>query len=132
MLKDINAFKSYLIMKPMELVALLSSGKGSWGQVAGLINRGEWDNIILIGSEFAEKFTTDKKHEFVKVNTSAPIKELKEEIIKKLKPKLKGTEVALSIASGDGKEHMTLISALLGVPVGVRFTVLTKDGIIYL
>ena len=116
----------------MELVALLSSGKGSWGQVAGLINRGEWDNIILIGSEFAEKFTTDKKHEFVKVNTSAPIKELKEEIIKKLKPKLKGTEVALSIASGDGKEHMTLISALLGVPVGVRFTVLTKDGIIYL
>ena len=54
----------------MELVALLSAGKGSWGQVAGLINQGEWDNIILIGSDFAEKFTTDKKHEFIKIDTS--------------------------------------------------------------
>ena len=116
----------------MELVALLSSGKGTWGQVAGLINRGEWENIILIGSEFAEKFTTDKKHLFIKVKTSQPISELKDEIMKKLKGKINGTEVALSIASGDGKEHMALISALLSLPVGIRFTVLTKEGIIYL
>jgi len=114
----------------MELVALLSSGKGSWGQVAGLINRGEWENIILIGSEFAEKFSTDKKHDFIKVRTSQSLVDLKEEILKKLKGKIKGTEVALSIASGDGKEHMALISALLSIPVGVRFTALTKDGII--
>jgi len=116
----------------MELVALLSSGKGTWGQVAGLVNRGEWDNIILIGSEFAEKFTLDKKHDFIRVNTDQGIKELKEELLKKLQGKIQGTEVALSIASGDGKEHMALISALLSLPVGVRFTALTKDGIIYL
>jgi len=116
----------------MEFVALLSSGKGSWGQVAGLINKGEWDNIILIGDEFAKKFTTDKKHEFIKINTSSNLKELKQELFKKLNNKFKGTEVALSIASGDGKEHMALISALLNIPVGVRFTALTKDGIIYL
>ena len=42
-----------------------------------------------------------------------------------------GTEVALSIASGDGREHMALISALLSLPVGVRFTALTKDGVIF-
>jgi hypothetical protein len=116
----------------MELVALLSSGKGSWGQVAGLVNRGEWDNIILIGSEFAEKFTIDKKHDFIKVNTSQQIVELKDEFMKKLKGKIDGTEVALSIASGEGKEHMALISALLSLPVGIRFVVLTKDGIVYL
>ncbi len=116
----------------MELVALLSSGKGTWGQVAGLINRGEWENIILIGSEFAEKFTTDKKHEFIQVKTNQQIVELKQELMKKLKGKIKGTEVALSVASGDGKEHMALISALLSLPVGVRFAVLTKDGIIHL
>lgn len=114
----------------MELVALLSSGKGTWGQVAGLINRGEWDNIILIGSEFAEKFTTEKKHIFLRVNTSKTIIELRDEIIEKLKDKLKGTEVALSIASGDGKEHMALVSALLSIPVGVRFVALTQDGIL--
>lgn len=116
----------------MELIALLSSGKGSWGQVAGLINRGEWDNIILIGSEFAEKFSIEKKHEFISVKTSQSLIELKEEIIKKLKGKIKGTEIGLSIASGDGKEHMALISGLLSIPVGVRFTALTKDGIVYL
>tara|TARA_Y100000310_G_C20594276_1_gene769683 strand:+ start:874 stop:1224 length:351 start_codon:yes stop_codon:yes gene_type:complete len=116
----------------MELVALLSTGKGSWGQVSGLINRGEWDNIFLVGSDFAEKFTSDKKHELIKVDTSKTLVDLKQEIQNKFKGKIKGTEVALSIASGDGKEHMALTSALLSIPVGVRFTALTKDGIVYL
>lgn len=116
----------------MELVALLSSGKGSWAQVAGLINRGEWENIILIGSSFAEKFTSDKKHEFIKIDTAKRVVELKEEIMNKLKGKISGTEVALSIASGEGKEHIALISALLSIPVGVRFVALTQEGIVYL
>lgn len=116
----------------MELVALLSSGKGTWGQVAGLINRGEWENIILIGSEFAEKFTTDKKHEFIRIDTDKGLVELKQEIQEKLTGKIKDLEVALSVASGDGKEHMAVISALLSIPVGVRFTALTKEGIVFL
>ncbi|MBU1136264.1 MAG: hypothetical protein ABIG37_01865 [Nanoarchaeota archaeon] len=116
----------------MELVALLSAGQGAWGQVAGLINRGEWENIILIGSEFAEKFTTNKKHEFIKIKTEQSLVDLKKQIQEKIKNKIKGTEVALSIASGDGKEHMALISALLSLPAGVRFTALTKEGIVYL
>lgn len=115
----------------MELVALLSSGKGTWSQVAGLINHGEWDKIILIGNDFAKKFTCDKEHEFIEYK-SARLVELKEELQKKLKGKIKGTEVALSIASGDGKEHMALISALLNQPVGVRFTALTKQGLVML
>jgi hypothetical protein len=116
----------------MELVALLSSGKGSWAQVAGLINRGEWDNILLVGNEFAEKFSTEKKHEFIRIDTEKRIVELKQEVEKKLQGKIQGTEVALSIASGEGKEHMALISALLSLPVGVRFVALTQEGIIYL
>ncbi|MBI2630150.1 hypothetical protein HYW76_03535 [Candidatus Pacearchaeota archaeon] len=116
----------------MELVALLSSGKGSWGQVAGLINRGEWDNIFLIGSEFAGKFETDKNHEFISIDTNRQILELKKQIAEKLKGKINGTEVALSIASGEGKEHMALISALLSLPVGIRLVVLTQEGIVYL
>ena len=114
----------------MELVALLSTGQGTWGQVAGLIKQGEWENIILIGTEFAEKFTVDKKHDFIRINSNAPIREIRDDLIKKLKDKIKGTEVLLSIASGSGKEHMAIISALLNTPVGVRFVALTKDGII--
>lgn len=114
----------------MELVALLSSGKGTWGQVAGLIKYGEWDKIIILGDEFAKRFSTDKEFEFVKVDLSKRLKDLKEEFSEKLKGKFEGTEVALSIASGSGKEHMALISALINLPVGIRFAALTKEGII--
>ena len=115
----------------MELVALLSSGQGTWGQVSGLISRGEWDKIILVGDSYAREFASGKNVEFVAIDVNAPLKELKEEFSKKLKDKISGLEVALSIASGTGKEHMALISALLSIPVGVKFTALTKDGIVF-
>ena len=114
----------------MELVALLSTGKGTWGQVSGLIKFGEWDKVIVLGDEFGTGFTHEKNFEFIKINLSAKIKDLQEEFLKKLKNKINGTEVALSIASGDGKEHMALISALINLPVGIRFAALTKEGVI--
>lgn len=114
----------------MELIALLSSGKGTWAQVSGLMKHGEWDNIILLGSDFAKTFTHEKKFEFIQVDLNKRIKELRDEISQKLKGKIQGMEVALTIASGDGKEHMALVSALINLPVGVRFAALTKEGVI--
>jgi len=114
----------------MELIALLSTGKGSWAQVSGLMKYGEWEKIIILGNDFAQKFTSDKKFEFIKIDLDKKLKDLREEFMEKLKGKINGTEVALSIASGDGKEHMALISALLNLPVGIRFAALTKEGVI--
>ena len=114
----------------MELVALLSSGKGSWAQISGLMKYGEWEKIILIGGDFAKKFTHERKFDFIRVDLGKKLKDLRDELSKKLKGKISGTEVALSIASGDGKEHMALISALINLPVGVRFAALTKEGVI--
>ena len=114
----------------MELVALLSSGKGTWAQVSGLMKYGEWDKIIVIGDDFARDFKHEKPFEFIKIDLSKKIKELRDELMQKLKGKINGTEVALSIASGDGKEHMALISALINSPVGIRFAALTKEGVI--
>ncbi|MFH1311268.1 MAG: hypothetical protein ABIH65_02585 [Nanoarchaeota archaeon] len=114
----------------MELLALLSTGKGTWGQVSGLIKHGEWDKIIILGNDFAKKFTAEKPFDFIEVDTNKRLIELKEEFSKKLRGKISGTEVALSIASGDGKEHMALISALLNLPVGIRFAALTSEGVI--
>jgi hypothetical protein len=117
----------------MELIALLSSGKGTWAQVSGLIKYGEWDKIILLGDDFAKQFqATEKKDktEFIKIDLNKRLKELKEEFQNKLKGKIDGTEVALSIASGDGKEHMALISALINLPVGIRFAALTREGVV--
>jgi len=116
----------------MDFVALLSTGQGSWTQVAGLINQGEWDKIVLVGEQYAEKFDAGKPAEFIPVDFNQPIASLKDELITKLKEKITGIEVALSIASGTGKEHMALISALLQLPVGVRFFALTKEGIVEL
>ena len=115
----------------MELVAFLGVGQGTWGQVAGVIKRGEWDSIILIGNNFAKKFTSEKDFEFIEIGGGGII-DIKNEILEKLKGKIQGTEVALTIASGEGREHMALISALLNLPVGIRFTALTKDGIVFL
>jgi hypothetical protein len=114
----------------MELVALLSSGKGTWAQVSGLMKYGEWDKIIILGDDFAKTFTHEKKFEFIKVDLNKKLKELRDEFASKLKGKFEGMEVALSMASGDGKEHMALISALINLPIGVRFAALTKEGVI--
>ena len=115
----------------MELIALLSTGKGTWGQVAGVINKGEWDNIILLGNDFASRFTSEKDFEFIEIK-GGTLLDIKDEVMKKLKGKVKGTEVALSIASGDGKEHMGIISAILSLPAGIRFTALTKEGLVFM
>ncbi|MCS7134239.1 MAG: hypothetical protein NZ889_00035 [Candidatus Pacearchaeota archaeon] len=118
----------------MEFVALLSSGKGTWSQVAGLVNRGEWEKIFLICDDSiiskVKHFDFSKKAEIISVDFSKPIKEIIEELRRKLKNKFSGMEIALSIASGDGKEHMALISALLGIPVGIKFVALTREGIL--
>lgn len=117
----------------MELIALLSSGKGTWAQVSGLIKYGEWDKIILLGDDFAKQFQINEKQdktEFIKIDLHKKLKELKDEFKEKLKGKINGTEVALTIASGDGKQHMALISALINLPVGIRFAALTREGVI--
>ena len=117
----------------MELIALLSSGQGTWAQVSGLIKHGDWEKIILLGDDFSSQFKVEDKKEiteFIKIDLKKRIKDLRDEILQKLRRKINGTEVALSIASGDGKEHMALISALINLPVGIRFAALTKDGVI--
>ena len=117
----------------MELVALLSTGKGSWGQVAGLMRKGEWEKIYVIGADFAKEFSVSGiPFEFIEYDPNKDLLQLKKDFEKKLKDRIEGMEVALSIASGNGKEHMALQSALLSIPVGVRFTALTKNGVVML
>jgi len=111
----------------MELVALVGSDKENLGQITALLNRGDWDKTILLKNKDSE-FPSGKS-EIINIDSSKPLTELKDELIKKLKEKVKGFEVALSIASGTGKEHMALISALLSIPVGIRLVVYTKNGI---
>jgi hypothetical protein len=113
----------------MELVAFLGDDKENWGQVNGLINRGDWEKIILVKSKSSEDYESPKNADIVLVDTSKSLLELKEDIVNKLRKKFEGFDVNVSIASGTGKEHMALISALLSIPVGIRLVVFTKNGI---
>ena len=113
----------------MNLVAFLGDDKETWGQVTGLINRGEWEKVILVKSKSSDDYESSKEADIVTVDTTKPLLELKEDIKNKLKNKFEGFDVHVSIASGTGKEHMALISALLSIPVGIRLVVFTKNGI---
>ena len=112
-----------------DLIACLSTGKGTWGHVSRLIQDNEWDNIYLITNEFGkENFTAEKKAEFMVIDSLKPIKDLVIDIESRLKDKING-EVALNMISGTGKEHMAILSALLKLGVGIRLMGLTKDGV---
>lgn len=109
----------------VSLIALISSGKGSWGQVNSLISSGKWDKVYLLCNSFAyEKFEIDPqkaiklKIDFDKIQFS--YKKLSEFF----KKEINDFEVALNLYSGTGLEHMCVISSLLKAGLGIRFVYL--------
>ena len=117
----------------MELVSFLGNDKENWGQVSALINKGEWEKVVLVQNKESIGFPTNEKCESIVIDSNKTLLDLKSDLVNKLKEKIgKQFEVALSIASGSGKEHMALISALLSIPVGIKIVVFTKKGIEYI
>ncbi len=121
----------------MELVCFQGQDKENLGQINALVKKGEWEKVFIVRDKNTEKSESDfelgEKCEVVSVDSSKTLIELKKEITEKLKSRLHGEfEVGLSIASGNGKEHMALLSALLNVPVGIKLTAFTKNGVEFL
>ena len=117
----------------MEFVAFIGADKENWGQVTALLNRLEYEKCILVMNSNADGFPLPEKCKAIEIKPDMPLLAMKDYLIEKLKPLLSGDfEVSLSIASGNGKEHMALVSALLNVPVGVKMVVYTKEGVQFL
>ena len=113
-----------------DLVACLSTGKGTCVHVSKLIKDQNWDKVFLITNQFGkEKFTADEKTELIIVDSNKPITELVEDIRKSLDGKLSMGDTAVNLISGTGKEHMALLSALLKLGAGVRLMVATDSGV---
>lgn len=114
-----------------DLVACLSSGKGTWGHVAKLIEDTSFENIYLITDSFGrDTFKTDRQNvNLVIIDPNKTISELADEVSNNLKGKLKGLDVAINLVSGSGKEHMAVISAILKLGFGIRFVAFTPEGI---
>ena len=117
----------------MQLVAFIGKDKENWGQITALINRFECEKVILIVSKEADDFPTTSKCQKIVVDSTKPLIEFRNDLLSKLKQRNIGDfEVAVSIASGNGKEHMAVISALLNLPVGIKLVIYTKDGVQFL
>ncbi|HIH09314.1 MAG TPA: hypothetical protein HA254_01450 [Candidatus Diapherotrites archaeon] len=123
------------------LVAVLGIGKGTWGHVARLIADQPFEKALLISNEWgkenfslekepnAAKMPQDKKPQFewVMVNNRAGFEIIKDEI----KKRLPEGEVAISLVSGSGKEHMAVLAALKEKKMGFEVVILTGNGTKY-
>ncbi|MBI5804243.1 hypothetical protein HY450_03300 [Candidatus Pacearchaeota archaeon] len=117
----------------MELVTLLGKDADNIGQINALINRMDCDKIIILKNPSTNFSHPNQKCKTINLNSDLDLFSLKKEIQAKISSELSGDfEVALSIASGSGKEHMALISALLSIPVGIKIVAYTKNGVEFL
>ena len=113
-----------------DLIACLSTGKGSWGHVGRLMEEGDWENIFLIGPQFSfEKFTHKKPFTKILFDEKNSIQNLALDIKNQLKGKVKNFQIALNLVSGSGREHMAIVSALLKLGYGIRLVALTQNGV---
>lgn len=112
-----------------DLIAYISSGKGTIAHVQRVIEGQEWEKIYLITNEEFKNQITGENIETILIDNRKMLPEMIEDIRKALKDKVKMMETAVNIISGDGKEHMALLSALLKLGVGIRFVAFTTDGV---
>lgn len=117
----------------MYLVAFVGKEREHWGQVAAVMNRMGAERVILVVDKEARGFPANEKCGVIEVSSETPMTALKQLLVERLRAVL-GNEfdVAVSLASGSGKEHMALLAALLSVPVGVHLVAYTKEGVMFL
>ena len=116
-----------------QLIAFLATGKGSWASVLELTRQEDFESIILITNTFGkDKFTPSENTTMLVADLRMDVEGLRDYLTDRLKPLVKGTEVALNIVSGEGKEHMALIAALLNLGVGISLVVAGEKGMLEL
>lgn len=112
------------------LIANISSGKGTLAHVSKVIDELEWDKVFLIATKEGKNlFRSGKKAEYIIIDENKHTTDIIQDICSKLRGKILDTEVALNMISGNGKEHMATLSALLKLGLGIRLIALTKEGV---
>ena len=112
-----------------DLIAMVSTGKGTWTSVSALVNKEKWNKIYVITNDFGkEKFNKSSNMEFILVDQNKSVNEMKEIIISSLKGKIKG-EAGVNFISGTGKEHMALLGAIMKLGIGFRLVDVENNGL---
>ena len=82
-----------------DLIACLSTGKGTWIPVIKLIQSENWEKIFLIAPGFApEKFNVGKPVEFIIIDPEKPLREIHKADLAGLDRKLSGCAYLLNKA----------------------------------
>ena len=83
------------------LIAVLSSGKGTWVHVSNLVAKGDWSRVFLICSDYAyDNFNVDQNKVIkLKIDENKPLKSIGV-LSKFFRKEITDFEVALNIVLG--------------------------------
>lgn len=113
-----------------DLVATISPEPTHAKHVERVMASQPWRRVFLIAPhQVTPPFHLPANAELVSVDFGQPIHSVVSTLQAVLKPNLQGTEVGLNLIAGTGKEHMAVLSAVLGCGVGFRLVALTKEGV---
>ncbi|MEM2116067.1 MAG: hypothetical protein QW524_03850 [Candidatus Woesearchaeota archaeon] len=112
------------------LLALITTGEGSWRHLFLLLNSYDWDKVYVLTNKYGfEKLKfKEEKVKKIEINFNAPYDYIIEEIKNKLRD-LNLVEVAVNISSGTGKEHMALLVALIQLGIAINFVDLEEGSL---
>ena len=128
---DKKVYKSYAILRLImtDLIVCMSSGKGTWEHVSKVIDGQAWNKVFIITGGFFKDKINRQEAELVVIDTTKTITGMAEEIKNSLKGKINALKVAVNFISGEGREHMALVSALIQLGLGIRLMALTPEGV---
>jgi hypothetical protein len=114
-----------------DLVACLSTGKGTWTGVLKLVNKPDFEKIFLVINAWTKDNLKLKKDNvcLITIDSDNKTSAIRDTIMKQLEGKITGFEVAVNIDSGTGKEHTAIITALIQLGFALRFVVAEGDEV---
>jgi len=109
------------------LIVFIDDNKSRQNHVAKLISQGSYAKVIVACKEgFPLPDFLDNAY-VIKFNPSMTTTELSDYFYQKIN--IKDFEVHLNIICGEGREHTAMISALVRRGIGIRFAVVTNEGV---
>jgi hypothetical protein len=114
-----------------DLVACLSTGKGTWIGVLKLVNKPDFEKVFLVINTWTKDNLKLKKDNvyLITIDSDNKTSAIRDTIMQQLEGKITGFEVAVNLDSGTGKEHTALISALIKLGLALRFVIAEGEDI---
>jgi hypothetical protein len=109
-------------------LGVLSTGKGTWGQVAHIIDNKDYDKVYLVSNEWAQdKFNCTKTINWIIIDPRKGFSEIMDDLEKQWPTDIQ--EIDLNIHSGSGKEHSAILALLNQKKVKYSIITINAEGI---